>query len=138
MKDLTRVIATLGLALISGCATMPPADLPETKRAVTDKEGVQRVEVVAGSYWFRPDHIIVKANTPVVLVVRKESTVVPHTFVIHAPEAGISIDTSLSSEPKTINFTPKKPGTYEYYCSESGIFGNHRAKGMEGVLEVTK
>ncbi len=138
MKDLTRVIAALGLALISGCATTPPSDLPETTRAVMDKEGVQRVEVVAGSYWFRPDHIIVKTNAPVLLVVRKQSTVVPHTFVLHAPEAGISIDMSLSSEPKSVTFTPTRPGTYEYYCSESGLFGNHRAKGMEGVLEVTK
>lgn len=138
MKDFTHAVTTLGLALVIGCAAMSPSSLAEEKRAVMDEGGVQRIEVAAGNYWFRPDHIIVKANAPVVLVVSKQTAIVPHTFVIHAPEAGIDIDLRLSSKGQGVYFTPTKPGTYPFYCSKKGIFGNHRAKGMEGVLEVVE
>lgn len=136
MKDSMRFATVLGVTLMAGCATTPPSYLQETEHAWTDSHGVQRADVVAGNFWFRPDHIIVKANEPVMLIVKKRSTVIPHSFVIHAPEAGINVDVPLSPEPTNIEFTPTRPGRYTFYCDEQGLFESHRAKGMEGVLEV--
>lgn len=108
-------------------------------RATVGDDGVQRVEVMGGSYFFNPNHIIVKVNVPVELTVRKESGVVPHNIVIKAPEAGIDFDVAMAGEPKLIRFTPTKPGTYPIYCSKKLLFfESHREKGMEGVLEVVE
>jgi plastocyanin domain-containing protein len=104
-----------------------------------DKEGVQRVEILGGDYYFKPSHIVVKVNQPVELLVRKDGWFVPHDFVIDAPEAGIKVNESLSQDPKTIAFTPTKVGTYPFYCDKKALFmASHRKKGMEGVLEVVE
>lgn len=138
MMYLTRITIVLGLLAVTGCATTPPPEFPETARAKMDSRGVQRVDIIAGNYYFRPNHIIIKANAPVVLTIRKESGIVPHTFFIDAPEAGIRIDMPLSPEPGIVNFTPERAGNYVFYCNQRGLFGSHREKGMEGVLEVIR
>ncbi|HEY6009771.1 MAG TPA: cupredoxin domain-containing protein [Geobacteraceae bacterium] len=115
-----------------------PAAEEKIFRATVDSDGVQRVEVVGGSYFFNPNHIVVKAGVPVELKVRKESGWVPHNLVVKAPEAGIEIDEPLDSDKaKTIRFTPTKTGTYPMYCSKKLLFfESHREKGMEGMIEV--
>jgi hypothetical protein len=40
--------------------------------AVIGKEGVQRVEVSGGDYYFMPDHNIGKENVPVELKIKKQ------------------------------------------------------------------
>lgn len=108
-------------------------------KAGIDSDGVQRIEVLAGGYFFNPDHIIVSVNIPVELKIKKEAGIVPHAFVIKEPDAGIDINESLSSEPKVIKFTPKKVGKYPFYCDKKLLFfEGHRKKGMEGILEVTE
>lgn len=108
-------------------------------KAGIDSDGVQRVEILAGKYFFKPDHIIVKANAPIELKVRKEAGIVPHSFVIKEPETGIEVNESLSTEPKVITLTPKKAGKYPFYCGQKLLFfKSHREGGMEGVLEVTE
>lgn len=110
-----------------------------TFRATIDKDGVQRVEVLGGDYFFKPDHIIVKMNVPVEMKVSKEGGVVPHNIVINAPEAGIDIKESLGKEPNVIKFTPKKAGTYPFSCDKKLLFfKSHRDKGMKGILEVVE
>ena len=107
--------------------------------ATVDSDGVQRVEVIGGGYFFNPRRIIVKVNLPVELKIRKESGLVPHNFVLKAPEAGMDIDLSLETEPKVVKFVPNKPGTYPFYCSKKLLFfESHRDKGMKGVLEVVE
>ncbi|MRR34753.1 quinol oxidase [bacterium] len=107
--------------------------------ATIGEDGVQRVEMVGGGYFYRPNHIIVKVNVPVELKVKKEGGIVPHDLVIDAPDAGIAVRESLSSEPKVIRFTPTKVGKYPFYCSKKPLFfKSHREKGMEGVLEVVE
>ncbi len=108
-------------------------------RANIDADGTQRVEIVAGAYFFSPDHIVVKANIPLELKVRKEPGIVPHNFVIKEPEAGFDMNESLSTEPKIIRVTPNKTGKYPFYCDKKFLFfESHRKKGMEGFLEVTE
>ena len=98
---------------------------------------MQRIRIVAGSYFFKPHHIVVKANVPVELLASRESGITPHNLVIRAPDAGVSVDEDLGTEPKKIAFTATKPGKYAIYCSKKLPFvAGHREKGMEGVLEV--
>lgn len=100
-------------------------------------DGVQRAEVVAGSYYFRPNHIIVKAGVPAELEIRSEALIVPHDFIVKAPDAGIDVSEELTRKPVIVRFTPTKEGLYPFYCGRGLPFQkSHRAKGMEGVLEV--
>ena len=107
--------------------------------ATVDKDGVQKIEVLAGEYFFDPNYIVVKVNVPVEIKIKKEPSIVSHTFVIKAPDAGMDIHESLSSEPKIVKFTPTKTGTYPFYCDKKLLFfESHREKGMEGTIEVTE
>jgi plastocyanin len=109
----------------------------DTVVARVDRDGVQRVRIIGGEYFFKPKRIVVKVNVPVELLVSKEASVVPHTLVINAPEAGIVLDQELGTEPKTFAFTPRAVGSYPYYCRNRLLFfKSHREHGMEGVLEV--
>lgn len=113
------------------------ADAPVT--VPVDQDGVQRIEIQGGEYFFKPAHIVVKVNQPVELKVRKEALITPHDIVIDAPQAGIKVSESLSQEAKTIRFTPTKAGTYPFYCTKKLLFmDSHREKGMEGTLEVVE
>jgi plastocyanin domain-containing protein len=79
--------------------------------------------------------VIVKSNVPVELTVSVGRSVIPHTLVIQAPEAGIVVDEDLSSQSKKIRFTPTAVGSYPFYCRNTLLFfESHREKGMEGVL----
>ena len=128
-------LAGLCVSVVSGAE---PAKEEKTVRAVIDPDGVQRVDILGGGYFFHPNHIIVKVNTPVELKVRKEPGIVPHNIVATSPEAGIDFDVSLESDPQVIRFTPTKAGSYPFYCNKKLLFfESHREKGMEGVLEVT-
>jgi len=102
-----------------------------------DADGVQRITLTSGSYFFKPGRIVVKANVPVELLASRESGITPHNLVIQAPEAGVTVDQELAVEPKKIAFVATKPGKYPFYCSKKLPFmAGHREKGMEGVLEV--
>jgi plastocyanin len=102
-----------------------------------DADGVQRVRLVAGSYFFKPNHIVVKVNVPVELTASRESGITPHDLVILAKEAGVDVKEDLGTDPKKISFTATKPGKYAIYCSKKLPFmAGHREKGMEGILEV--
>ena len=139
MKQLiAAMLALLVTSLVPGFARCDDKPHKETVyRAVVDKDGVQRVEMVGGSYFYRPNHLIVKVNVPVALTIRKESGIVPHNFVLKAPEAGIMLDISLEDEPQTVRFTPTKTGSYPFYCDKKLLFfPSHREEGMEGTLEV--
>jgi plastocyanin domain-containing protein len=108
-------------------------------RATVDSDGIQKVKILAGSYFFNPDYIVVKINIPVELTISKEPGMTPHSFVIKEPDAGIEIDESLGTEPKTVKFTPKKVGKYQFYCSKKLLFfKSHREQGMEGIIEVVE
>ncbi|UCE93071.1 MAG: cupredoxin domain-containing protein [Flavobacteriaceae bacterium] len=105
--------------------------------ATIDQDGVQRVEIVGGGYYFDPNYITVKANVPVELTVTKEPGIVPHNIVMKSPETGIEFAKNLSIDPQIITFTPTKPGKYPIYCNKKLLFfENHSEKGMKGTLEV--
>ena len=120
-------------AIPAAVATAVPVVVP------IDKDGVQRVDILGGDYFFKPARIVVKVNVPVELNVRKDGYIVPHNIVIEAPQAGIKVNESLSHDPKTIKFTPTKVGKYPMFCNNKLPFlPSHREKGMEGLLEVVE
>lgn len=107
--------------------------------ATVDKDGVQKVEIVGGDYYFDPDYIIVKKDIPVEFIVTKKSGIVPHNIVVESPEAGINIRESMSTDPRVIRFTPTKAGKYPVFCDKKLLFfTSHRKKGMEGTIEVVE
>lgn len=106
--------------------------------AKVDPDGVQRVEVLSGSYFFDPNYIVVKVNVPVEMKITMESGVIPHDIVLKAPEAGMDLKLDLSSStPQVMRFTPTKTGKFEFYCDKKLLFfESHKDKGMYGTLEV--
>ena len=93
-------------------------------------DGIQRVRVLAGSYFFRPRQIRVAALSPVELTVVLEPGLIPHDFVIDAPKAGITVRETLGDEPRVIRFMPAVPGIFEFYCSKRLLFfESHKDKG---------
>lgn len=147
------VVAVLAGPLSAQQAAQEPAQQPkpeieadvkagikgEVKQAVAvlGPDGIQRVEILGGGYFYDPNYVIVKVDVPVEITVKKEAGFVPHDFVIRAPEAGIDVSEAMDSTPKVVKFTPTKVGRYPFYCSKKMIFtSSHRDKGMKGVLEV--
>lgn len=111
----------------------------KTYKAVIDKDGIQRVTLLAGSFYFDPDYILVKVDVPVEVTIKKEAEITPHAFVIAAPAAGLNINEPLSTDPKVVKFTATKVGKYPFYCDKKLLFfKSHRERGMEGTLEVTE
>ena len=142
MSAMTR-ISTLGLllaALAAGCQSSSehkPVAAGPAQVVKVDQDGVQRVTVLAGSYFFKPGHVVVKVNTPVEIIASREAGMVPHDLVIQAPDGGTLVQQDLATEPRKIAFTPRKPGKYPMYCSKKPpLMASHRERGMEGILEV--
>jgi uncharacterized cupredoxin-like copper-binding protein len=106
--------------------------------AVPDEDGVQRVYIKAGSYYFKPDYIIVKKGEPVELVLIRDSAIIPHNIVMNHPEAGMDFRIEIDpEEPVRVSFTPLKVGVFEFFCDKKLLFfPSHKEKGMHGFIEV--
>jgi plastocyanin domain-containing protein len=138
-KTVTFFLFILGISGYVACraGTSPPDEI--TYQSAIAADGVQHVRIEGGSYFFKPNRVIVKVNVPVELMISVETGLIPHTFVIQSPEAGIAVDQSLSSDAKTIRFIPTAIGKYNFYCKNKLLFfKSHREKGMKGVLEVVE
>lgn len=135
MKRLSCPVLVIFLLLLP-VAVLYAADQPFVVNVGPD--GVQKVEIVGGSYFFKPNYISVKANVPVEMSIRKEGGLIPHDFVLNAPGVGMDFRVELSTEPRIIRFTPTKPGKYEFRCDKKSPFSSqtHADKGMKGILEV--
>ncbi len=107
--------------------------------AVVGQDGVQRVEITGGGYYFDPNTIVVKVNVPVELVVKKTPGGFGHSIMLNAPEAGIDFEEALGTGPKSITFTPTKVGKYMFICTHKVPFSkSHKDRGMYGYLEVVE
>lgn len=132
-----RNLLTVLIACMYALCPAPANGEQKVLTARVDDDGVQRVRIVGGEYFFEPQRVVVKANIPVELSLSKEASIVPHSFVINAPEAGVVVDEELGTELRRVTFTPTAPGIYPYYCRNKLLFfKSHRDRGMEGMLEV--
>jgi plastocyanin domain-containing protein len=135
-RRLLVLICGLGLS-VAGPPVTRAAEGQEVHVAKVGEDGVQRVRIVGGNYYFRPARIVVKVNVPVELLASREAGITPHNFVIQAPEAGVAVEEDLETDVKRIRFTPTAAGKYPFYCGKRLLFlASHRERGMEGVLEV--
>lgn len=129
----------LFLALVLAIPVCHAAEDNHVFRAITDSEGIQRVEITGGGYYFEPNRIVVKIGVPVELSIRRESRFVPHNFVLKADEAGVNIAESLGKEPVVIRVVFTKQGEYPFYCDKRLLFfASHRERGQEGIIEVVE
>lgn len=137
---LLALVLGLAAALPAGAAdpapATDPAEAPVT--ATLDADGVQRLTMTMGSYFYRPRHVIVTAGKPVEIALTAEEGFVPHDIVIDDPASGIALEEAVrGGKTEVLRFTPEKPGTFAFYCSKKAPFSkSHRERGMEGVLEV--
>ena len=107
--------------------------------ATIDPNGIQRVDILGGGYYFDPNIIVVKVNVPVELRVKQAGGITPHDIALKAPDAGINFAENLSSELKVIKFTPTKVGKYPFACTKRLLFfKSHKDQGMHGLLEVVE
>ena len=138
-RSYRTTIFALSIVLLSHLVTADAYAEEKIFRAVIDHDGIQRVEITGGEYYFDPDHIIVRVNTPVELTIIKTPGFTPHNIIIKAPEAGIDINESMGRKPATVTFTPVKTGRFEIYCDKRFLFfRSHKDRGMHGVLEVVE
>jgi plastocyanin len=75
---------------------------------------------------------------PVELTLKSVTIIVPHNFVIKAPELGIEVSQEVpAGKTVTVQFTPTVAGKTEFYCDKKLLFfKSHKEKGMVGTLEV--
>jgi len=139
VHDTTKLLfLTCCLCLaVAGPAAAFAQDQKDVYVAKVDPDGVQRIRLEGGGYFFKPNHIVVKVNGQVELLASREAGITPHDLVIKAPEAGIAVEVDLAAEPKKIAFTPTAVGKFPFYCGKKLLFfASHRERGMEGLLEV--
>lgn len=105
-------------------------------QAALDADGTQRVTIVGGSYFFKPDRVLAKAGRPLDLIVRMEEGIVPHRFVLEGPDGKPVADIELAATPKTLR-VELPPGQYPFTCPNRLLmFKSHRERGMSGMLEI--
>ena len=99
----------------------------------------QKIEIVAGSYYFNPDHILVKIGSPVEISLVKEAGFAPHNIVVSDPDNNVIFEQEVTEEKPIAIFTPKKIGDYKMYCdNQLFFFKSHRERGMKGIIQVVK
>ncbi|MCY1294506.1 hypothetical protein D9M68_744170 [compost metagenome] len=97
---------------------------------------LQRVAIVGGSYFFRPEHVVVKAGRPLELAVRVEAGIIPHRFVLETADGRSLANVPINETTKVLRFE-LPAGKYLFQCPNRLLFfKSHRERGMAGVLEV--
>jgi plastocyanin len=121
------------LALLAGCTSGINRPVSEVT-AKLDQDGVQRVRVVAHSFYFEPNRIVVKAGVPVELTIKNAALFVPHNFTCPQDGEGNVIEKNLGMlrGQEVTRFTPTQKGEYPFYCDVD----KHASKGMKGTLVV--
>ena len=139
MKNYFIPILLLAAAVIAACSGSSSA-------------GANQITLEASNLQYQPATIEVAAGQPVKLTLRNNDSV-EHDFSIMeipmaamgataAPMAGHDMG-GMTADPQlhmvaamgatnTMEFTPTKPGTYEFFCTVPG----HKDAGMKGTLVV--
>ena len=99
-----------------------------TETAGDDAIGANAISVEGGMFFFKPNEIRVKQGEKV--TINFKNTQGMHDFVLD--EFNVKTEVVQSGESTTVEFTPDKKGSFEFYCS----VGNHRQMGMKGTLIV--
>jgi len=131
-----RIVWMLLLVMAAGCGKSGTKLPVSEMTARTDSDGVQKVDVEAHSFYFKPNRIVVDAGKPVDVTIHFKSWLAPHNFTCIDQDAGISASISAGAfsfgKTRHVKFTPTKAGEYEFFCHVDG----HAKKGMKGTIVV--
>ncbi len=96
------------------------------------------ITIAMESYTFTPKTFLAENGKPIHILLRNESFLVPHNFLLDSPDGIRLIEANVDSgEEVSIQFTPNQSGVYPFYCDKQLLFfPNHREEGMEGSLTV--
>ena len=134
------VIALLIAAPATAAAVVEEEKVVE--RAAVGEDGIQRVTIVAkrGGYFFSPNHIILKKGVKTELTFVQKGWAFRHHIVMDSPEASMKFRKFMTQTPRPVVFTPTEVGTYPIWCDAKifWLFGPHRERGMEAVIEVVE
>ncbi|MBP9763042.1 cupredoxin domain-containing protein [Patescibacteria group bacterium] len=86
------------------------------------------IRVDGSNFLFAPSSFTVKKGQKVRLTFKNTGGL--HDLVID--EFNVATNDLASGEQQTVEFTPDRTGSFEYYCA----VGNHRAMGMKGTMIV--
>jgi len=130
-----RLASAALLATLMGCSSGLRRPVQEVT-ARPGADGVQHVRIVAHSFWFEPNRVVVKAGVPVEITVKNAAFGVPHNLTCFDRDAGIELSENLGMfrGQKRDRFTPTKAGEYDFYCHVD----SHGKKGMTGKLVVVE
>ena len=110
------------------------------KELLANREVSNSVEIVVDmeSYVFSPSEITIAPGQPVTLILRNQSFLVPHNFLLEDSQGVRVLEADVSSgDIQTHTLTLKEPGIYPFYCDKQLLFfPSHREEGMEGRLIV--
>lgn len=128
-----NLLALLALLLVgAGCGspvTKQPADMATTATdapaATTNQTSVRDISLESGYFFFKPNKLVLKKDQPVRITFKNQGV---HTFTVD--ELGLNFP--LRDSSVTIEFTPSKTGTFEFYCAIPG----HRQSGQVGTMVV--
>ena len=125
--------------VVFGAAAVYSDEAKVTTFTASVVDGIQRVEILGGDYYFEPNHIVVKKDIPVEFVVKKAPGMVPHDIVMDAPQAGMAFKLDFGKEGEVITFTPTQAGIFPFYCDKRLLFfKSHKERGMHGEIEVVE
>lgn len=121
MNKVPIVIVSMFALILGGCAGYGTSQ----DTVQTSDPDAKKISMSSGGFFFSPENLTLVKDEPVKITFDNSGT---HNFTID--ELGVSV--SLRGGSPTVEFTPAKSGTFEYYCNLSG----HREKGMHGSLTV--
>lgn len=134
MNKTTLTIAIVAVAVIGGAVlfrggyqapqetnTQPQ---PSPKEAVLPS-AAKEINMTSGNFFFSPAGLNLTKGQPVKITFKNSGF---HTFTIDE----LGVDVQLSGDTASVEFTPAKSGSFEYYCAVPG----HRESGMLGSLTV--
>ncbi len=133
---------TLMFVIFIGTVMMPPINRGYAQSgaidAMSEKGLVSELEIVMESYEYSPSVVTVKVGIPFTLVLKNESFLVPHNFLLDDPQGNRVLERDVSSgESERVDLTLTQPGTYPFYCDKQLLFfPSHEEQGMKGRLVV--
>ena len=108
--------AFLLLGCVNGATVFGAA---ETVIVPIAEDGVQRLELLVDSNFFKPNRLAVRQNIAVELIFKSESVIVPHNFVLKSPESGLNIESEIGPrETAVVRFTPTRVGEFHFSCTK--------------------
>ena len=135
-SDHTRLVSAPAVTLTFSSQTAP--SLSQELSSQSDMATSGQIVIDMESYAFTPSEISVAVSTPLKLILRNQSFLVPHNFLLDDPNGDrvLEVDTS-SGESQAHTLTLTESGIYPFYCDKQLLFfPSHREQGMEGRLIV--